>query len=91
MKEEPAWQAAAAPAPVQLTSRPTYADVLAACELFASFASALCLPSPVIDRVLSLLLTTAQPPTVGVSQQQQPRQSKDEELFTHLLRAAYRD
>ena len=70
-------------------SRVSYAGALAACELFASFASALCLPLPVVDRVLDLLMIAAAPAVGASPLPVKPPQSIDEEVFLAMIRAAY--
>jgi hypothetical protein len=71
----------------------THSSALAACELFASFSSTLCLPAVVMDRVLDLLMIGASTPlhTDGsvVVQHAQPTQSIDQEVFRTMIRDTY--
>ena len=66
-----------------------YLGALAACELFASFASALCLPLPVIERVMDLLMLAAAPAAGASPLPVKPPQSIDEEVFLSIIRSAY--
>ena len=64
----------------------THSGALAACKLFASFASDMCLPAACVDRVLCLL-TMAAPPAVDVHLPAKPAESVDEEVWADLVRA----
>ena len=74
-----------APAP-QL---PTYLAALKACELFSSFASALCLPSLVTHRVLELLMAAAPPSADAQPLPTRPAQSVDQDVFRALVHEMY--
>ena len=65
------------------------AAALDACELFGSFASALCLPLMVVHRVVELLLIAAAGSRGGAVLPVKPTQSVDEEVFDSMIKATY--